>query len=47
MKKIFFFLIFVSTFNPLHADLKDQIILNLKKTNNLSFNFIQTINDQT
>tara|TARA_Y100000590_G_scaffold204784_1_gene232250 strand:- start:3866 stop:4420 length:555 start_codon:yes stop_codon:yes gene_type:complete len=46
MKKIFFFLIFVSTFNPLHADLKDQIILNLKKTNNLSFNFIQTINDK-
>ena len=46
MKKIFFFLFFITIFNPLYADLKDEIILNLKKTNNLSFDFIQTINDK-
>ncbi len=47
MKKIFFFLIFFSIFNPLNADLKEKIILNLEKTDNFSFNFIQTIKDKS
>ena len=46
MKKIFFFLIFIGIFENSYADLKDEIILNLKKTDNLSFDFIQTINDK-
>ena len=33
--------------NPLQAALKDQIILNLKKTKNLNFNFKQTIGKKT
>jgi len=46
-KKIFFIFIFTFIFNSSHANLKDQIIFNLKKTNNLSFDFIQTINDKS
>ena len=42
---IFFFLLILS--NPLQAELKDKIILNLKKTKNLSFSFTQTINEKT
>ena len=38
--------IFLNFFNILNASLKDEIILNLKKTENLSFNFKQTINDK-
>ena len=33
--------------NPLQAALKDQIILNLKKTKNLTFDFKQTIGKKT
>ena len=47
MKKIFFFFIFLGVFETSYADLKDEIILNLKKTDNLSFDFIQTINDKS
>ena len=47
MKKFFFFLIFIGIFENSYADLKDKIILNLKKTDNLSFDFIQTINDKS
>ena len=41
---IFSFFIF---FNPLNAAIKEQIILNLKKTNNLTFDFKQTIDEKT
>ena len=40
---IFFFLL---SFNTLNAEIKDQIILNLKNTNNLSFNFKQQIDEK-
>ena len=33
--------------SPVHAALKDQIILNLKKTENLTFDFKQTIGEKT
>jgi len=41
---IFSFFIF---FNPLNATMKEQIILNLEKTNNLTFNFKQTIDEKS
>jgi len=41
---IFFLFYFII---PLEAALKDQIILNLKKTKNLTFNFKQTIGKKT
>ena len=41
---IFSFFIF---FNPLNATIKEQIILNLKKTKNLTFNFKQTIDEKS
>ena len=41
---IFFLFYFII---PLQAALKDQIILNLKKTKNLTFNFKQTIGKKT
>jgi len=46
-RKIVVICLFFSFFNPLQAALKEQIILNLKKTNNLTFNFKQTINKKT
>ena len=42
---VIFFLFYLT--NPLQAALKDQIILNLKKTKNLTFNFKQTIGKKT
>ena len=39
--------LFFSLFNPLQAALKEEIILNLKKTNNLTFDFKQTIDKKT
>ena len=39
--------LFFSFFNPLQAALKEEIILNLKKTNNLTFDFKQTIDKKT
>ena len=42
---IIFFLFYLT--NPLQAALKDQIILNLKKTKNITFNFKQTIGEKT
>ncbi len=47
MKKILtiFFLFYLTV--PLNAAIKDQIILNLKKTKNLTFNFKQTIGKKT
>ena len=41
---IYFLFYFIS---PLQAALKDQIISNLKKTENLTFNFKQTIGEKT
>jgi outer membrane lipoprotein-sorting protein len=40
---IFFFLL---SFNSLNAEIKDQIILNLKNTNNLTFDFKQQIDEK-
>lgn len=46
MKRIFILLlIFLFTIKPLHASIKEKIILNLKNTNNLTFKFEQKIND--
>jgi len=46
-KKTIVICLFFSFFNSSQAALKEQIILNLKKTNNLTFNFKQTINKKT
>ena len=46
-KKIIVIFLFFSFFNPLQAALKEEIILNLKKTNNLTFDFKQTIDKKT
>ena len=46
-KKIIVIFLFFSFFNPLQATLKEEIILNLKKTNNLTFDFKQTIDKKT
>ena len=46
-KKIIVIFLFFSFFNPLQAALKEQIILNLEKTNNLTFDFKQIINKKT
>ena len=45
-KKIIVIFLFLIIFQPLHANLKEQIISNLEKTKNLSFYFKQTINDK-
>ncbi len=46
MKKIFFFLyIFFFLIKPSQASIKEKIILNLKNTKNITFNFEQNIND--
>ena len=42
---IIYFLFYL--IGPLQAALKDQIILNLKKTQNLTFDFKQTIGEKT
>ena len=47
IKKIIVIFSFFIFFNPLNAAIKEQIILNLKKTNNLTFNFKQTIDKKT
>ena len=45
MKKIFvFFFIFFFITKPLLASIKEKILLNLKNTKNITFNFEQTIN---
>ncbi len=47
LKKIIVFFSFFIFFNSLNATIKEQIILNLEKTNNLTFNFKQTIDDKS
>ena len=44
-KKIIIFFIFFLIANPLRASIKDNIILNLKETKNITFDFEQTINN--
>ena len=46
-KKIIVICLFFSFFSPSQAVLKEQIILNLKKTNNLTFNFKQIIDQKS
>ena len=46
IKKISILLLLFNFFNPAKASLKEKIILNLENTNNLSFNFEQTINNK-
>ena len=46
MKNIFIFFFSLSIIiNPLQASIKEKIILNLKNTKNITFNFEQTINN--
>jgi len=45
--KIIVIFLFLSFFLPLQASLKEEIISNLEKINNLTFNFKQTINEKT
>ena len=46
MKKIFiFFCISFFLIKPLQASIKEKIILNLKNTKNITFNFEQNINN--
>jgi len=45
-KKIIVIFFFLIIFQPLQANLKEQIISNLEKTKNLSFYFKQTINEK-
>jgi len=47
IKKIFFFFLILNVFNTSYASLKDKIISNLKNTDNLTFDFIQNINQKT
>ena len=47
IKKIIIFFLFLIFFNPLNATIKEQIISNLEKTNNLTFNFKQTIDEKS
>jgi len=46
IKKILIIFLLFNLLNTAHAALKDEIILNLEKTNNLSFDFKQTINEK-
>ena len=46
-KKIIIICFFLIYFLPLQASLKEEIILNLEKINNLTFNFKQTIDEKT
>ena len=46
IKKILIIFLLFNLLNTVHASLKDEIILNLEKTNNLSFDFKQTIGEK-
>ena len=47
MLKVIIILLFFSFYLPCNSSPKDKIISQMKLTNNLSFNFIQTINDKS
>ena len=46
MPKLFFILFILSFYKPAYSSIKEKIISQMKLTNNLSFNFIQTIDDE-
>ena len=46
MRKVIIILFLFSFYLPANSSPKDKIISQMKLTNNLSFNFIQTINDK-
>jgi len=47
MFKVIIILLFFSFYIPANSSPKDKIISQIKLTNNLSFNFLQTINDKS
>ena len=47
MRKVIIILFLFSFYLPANSSPKDKIISQMKLTNNLSFNFIQTINDKS
>ena len=47
MVKVIIILLILSFYFPANSSSKDKIISQMKLTNNLSFNFIQTINDKS
>ena len=47
MLKVIIILLFLSFYLPANSSPKDKIISQMKHTNNLSFNFLQTINDKS
>ena len=47
MRKVIIILFLLSFYLPANSSPKDKIISQMKFTNNLSFNFIQTINDKS
>ena len=47
MLKVIIILLFFSFYLPANSSPKDKIISQMKLTNNLSFNFKQTINDKS
>ena len=47
MVKVIIILLLLSFYLPANSSSKDKIILQMKLTNNLSFNFIQTINNKS
>ena len=47
MRKVIIILLFFSFYLPANSSSKDKIISQMKLTNNLSFNFKQTINDKS
>ena len=47
MLKVIIILLFISFYLPANSSPKEKIISQMKLTNNLSFNFIQTINDKS
>ena len=47
MRKVIIILFLFSFYLPANSSTKDKIILQMKLTNNLSFNFKQTINDKS
>ncbi len=47
MRNVLIIYFFLHLLSPLQAALKDKIILNLQKTENLTFDFKQTIGEKT
>ena len=47
MMKFLYIFIILNLYNPAFASIKEKILSKMKDTNNLNFNFIQTINDNS